>query len=224
MGKATTPRRTRGASEGARARPVGHSRAGRPRKEGERYDNGRLKPTGPNLRVVEMRRSLLGDGEARGAALRAAENPLDLMLARGWIDQDAKDAGRTFARLHAEARMTLAPVRVSQLETRVRTAPNLRVEPMALWRLSEVWRALEGQTAAVNALVEVCVLEAWPAWLIAAATTRDVAARAVFLGHPQRTLLNEGLEVVAQTLRRPPPKDLSQVRDQSRFIAWLRRI
>ena len=40
---------------------AGSSKAGRPEKEGPRLANGRLAPPGPNERVAELRKALLGD-------------------------------------------------------------------------------------------------------------------------------------------------------------------
>lgn len=56
----------------------GSSKAGRPRKEGDRYANGRLKPSGPNATVIEKRRA--GDAEA-------GEHPLDFALSQKWITE-----------------------------------------------------------------------------------------------------------------------------------------
>jgi hypothetical protein len=57
-------------------------KAGRPRKQGERYACGKLKPPGPNARIIAERRRLLG---ADGLDLSMASNPLDLAFARGWL-------------------------------------------------------------------------------------------------------------------------------------------
>lgn len=215
--RSTKPRRTRRAG-------IGHSRAGRPRKAGERYENGRLRPAGPNERVLALRRRLLDRPEAAAQGLRAAENPLDLMLARGWIGQEAHSAGKAFARLHAEARMSLAPIRVSSLERPVRGAGTVRTDPVALWRLNRIWAALAGRPAAAGALVEVCVLEAWPAWLIGAASAQDAQVRAGLLAGRGRAALEAGLAACAAQLREPLPRDLGEAREMGAFVDWVRTI
>jgi hypothetical protein len=91
----------------ARAR----STAGRPRKEGDRYPSGKLKPPLPNQRVIAERRILLG-----GAGdISKAENPLDLMLARGWITEDEHRAGRAYAFLYIKAGIDLPRLKTADL-------------------------------------------------------------------------------------------------------------
>lgn len=69
---------------------------GRPRKDGPRHPSGQLvQKVEPNAKVVELRRSLLG--EAPGARLADAEDPMSLALARGWITEAQPQAGRVYA-------------------------------------------------------------------------------------------------------------------------------
>jgi hypothetical protein len=73
---------------------------GRPRKAGPRHPSGRLvQKAEPNAKVVELRRALLGEPAASqpAAALAAAENPMSLALARGWISPEQHEAGLGFA-------------------------------------------------------------------------------------------------------------------------------
>jgi hypothetical protein len=221
MGKGSKPHRTakkRRKSTGFAQ--VGHSRSGRPRKDGERYANGRLKPAGPNERVLAQRRALLGEPEAGVGQLKAAENPLDLMLARRWVTPDLHQAGRNFAALHALARLSLPPVRTSDIETNVRAISQARTDPVAIWRLNEVWAQLAQD--ARNALIEVCVLEAWPPWLIGAARAGEPEIQRALLASRRRRALEEGLAAVAEVLARPTPAGLAAGSDITGFVEWLR--
>lgn len=224
MGKGSKPRRTSDGKRRSRGgAPVGHSRAGRPRKAGPRYANGRLKPPGPNEKVVEQRRALLGDRVAVGKALKAAENPLDLMLARGWLQTELHQAGRAFARLHACGRMSVPSVRTTSFDAPVRAANTLTADPVSLWRLREIWETLAGRPASVAALVDVCVIETWPAWLAGAAFASDDEVQTEYLNNRGRAALNHGLQAVADVIARPVPEDLKSGTDLSVFVDWLRR-
>ena len=217
MGKGSTPHRARPARKLRGG--LGHSRAGRPRKDGERYENGRLKPPPPNARVVAERRALLGEADAGRSRLKMAENPLDLILARGWLSREHYDAGRSFAALHGRARLSLPPIRTSSLETRVR-AVVAAGDATALWRLNEIWTELDGEGR--SALIEVCVLEVWPAWLVAAALTGDPAVReALLTGHRKRAL-ERALDAVGRQLMQPAPAGLSAGSALSRFVEWVK--
>ena len=224
MGKGSKPHRSsKGVRKSQRAGSIGHSRAGRPRKEGPRYANGRLKPPGPNEKVVAHRRMLLGEPDAAGARLKAAENPLDLMLARGWLQRKEYEAGRAFAALHARARLGMGPVRTAKLEREGRSARPVMGDGGAVNRLREIWSALEGRAAAVAALVDICVLEAWPGWLTAAARTREPAIRAALLAGEKKRALDAGLTVVSEVLGRPAGERAGNNSDLSLFIEWAAR-
>ncbi len=221
MGKGSRPHRSAKAGrKPASGATPGHSGAGRPRKEGERYASGRLKPPAPNARVVAERRALLGDAEAAGGALRAAENPLDLMAQRGWLSREAQGAGQAFARLHARGRMGLPKIRTSSPEPSVRGAQIASSDPTALWRLNEIWRGLAGDARAE--LINVCVLEAWPAWLVAAARTGEPTIRAALLAGRRKAALEEGLAAVARVLKAPTPAGLAAGSDLKLFADWVR--
>lgn len=77
----------------------GSQNAGRPRKDGARYPGGKLKPPAPNARVIAERAALLG----RDKSLEAADNPLDLAWARGWISERQHRAAQAFADAHRKA-------------------------------------------------------------------------------------------------------------------------
>lgn len=72
---------------------------GRPRQEGDRYPNGRLKPAGPNPIVVERRKAICDD-------VTMATCPLDAAYARGWISQRDHGAGKAYIAVHAGAGFT----------------------------------------------------------------------------------------------------------------------
>ncbi len=72
------------------------TRKGRPKKQGDRFPNGRLKPPGPNERVVAMRKAICDD-------VTMATCPLDAAFARGWISQAEHGAGKAFIALHSGA-------------------------------------------------------------------------------------------------------------------------
>lgn len=78
---------------------------GRPRKQGERYPSGKLKPAKPNAKVVAMRRAMLGAKDGERVDLAKAENPMDLALERGWISEKRHRAGQLFANLYRGIRM-----------------------------------------------------------------------------------------------------------------------
>jgi hypothetical protein len=68
----------------AKHRKRGSSKAGRPRKDGDRYPSGKLKPRGPNETTLAKRRA--GDASA-------GEHPLDFALSKGWLtERQHKDA------------------------------------------------------------------------------------------------------------------------------------
>lgn len=175
------------------------------------------------MTVVAERRALLGDKGAAGTRLRAAENPLDLLLARGWISRELYDGGRAFGAWHGRARLGMPAVRTSRLESAVRGGAAAAPDAVALARLSAVWAALEGRPAAVNALIEVCIVESWPVWLRCAALAEDAEARAGFLADPRREALIAGLEAAAEEARRAAPKLAAGGTDLSRMMEQLRR-
>lgn len=76
----------------------GRRGGGRPRKAGPRHPSGQLvQKVEPNAKVVELRRALVG--EAPGARLADAEDPMQLALARGWISEAQHRAGLAYASL-----------------------------------------------------------------------------------------------------------------------------
>jgi len=71
---------------------------GRPRQEGARHPGGQLvRKAEPNAKVMEIRRALAGPSAC--ARLEAAESPMSLALARGWISPEQHRAGEVYAAL-----------------------------------------------------------------------------------------------------------------------------
>lgn len=130
---------------------------GRPRKTGDRYPSGKLKPNvKPNSRVVAMRRALLGAKDGENVDLTKTEHPLDLALARGWLTQERYDAAQLFIRLYRGIRFPVMAV---------------SRDPSDLGVLSKEDRALIGEkmnwanmpSADVNRLFDAVVMAARPA-------------------------------------------------------------
>ncbi|HWE46871.1 MAG TPA: hypothetical protein VG407_12670 [Caulobacteraceae bacterium] len=211
---------------------------GRPRKPGLRYPSGQRVSGGPsktnnkpNREVIERRRRILGVDRASADDLRAAENPLDAMAARGWIEGPLAAAGHAYARLYRRAglqarRMTIA------LEQAPETSgvDARRIQDMTAEEIAEVWRVIENRRTAQNdggdgdaaataslsalwktlgplrsaELYAVCVLHDWPAWAL-----QRIAGRAeaeIARGQlERRSLLTEGLQLARDHLhpRRP---------------------
>lgn len=100
---------------------------GRPRKAGDRYPSGKLKPdVKPNSRVVAMRRALLGAKDGEAVDLTKAENPMDLALERGWMTERRHRAGQLFANLYRGIR--LPTLKVSRDTADFATAPPSPVD------------------------------------------------------------------------------------------------
>lgn len=127
---------------------------GRPRKTGDRYPSGKLKPdVKPNARVVAMRRALLGAKDGDNVDLTKTEHPLDLALARGWLTQERYDAAQLFNRLYRGIRFPVMTV---------------SRDPSDLGVLSKEDRALIGEklnwanmpSADVNRLFDAVVMSA----------------------------------------------------------------
>lgn len=86
-------------------------------------------PSGPNAKVVQMRRALLlggSGGTVERVDLAKAENPVDLALVRGWITEDQHRAARRYSMLwmrHARRVLGEMPgVKVSQGPATARSA------------------------------------------------------------------------------------------------------
>jgi hypothetical protein len=155
-----------------RRRKSGSSKAGRKRTDGERYPCGKKKPIKPNPKVVALRRALLGRDDLPVMALAAAENPLDLMLARGWLEARLHRAARDYAALVERAGLKGPAMRTAQFEKLARSFDAGSGDASAMATLRELWAQM--RPAEAQALHEVCVRESWPEWLIFRLAGRDV--------------------------------------------------
>ena len=127
---------------------------GRPKKAGDRYPSGQRKTAGPMKRpqtcepskaVLERRRAILGaEKDAPAKELRAAENPLDTMEARGWLEPSLARAGRALAELYRTAGHHARRVTAS-LEEAPETSgvDKRRITDMTPAEVAEIWRVLE---------------------------------------------------------------------------------
>lgn len=213
-------------------------KAGRKPKSGARWPSGKLKPTaeqiaarGPNPKVLAERRALLGRPDATPRELQKAENPLDCMAERGWLDRDLARYGFAYAELHRraglqQARMTiiaeeareasdvdglalrdLTPEALAQvweraMARRVAAGPS-DGDPEAAARLKALWRALG--YAACTELHSVCLVGSWPVWAMQKVCGRSDAEIGPKWLRRRETLVR-GLEVVREHLapRRQP--------------------
>lgn len=164
---------------------------GRPKHDGERYPNGRLKPPLPNAVVLARRHAMFG-GAATVTQLKAAESPLSFMRAKGWLSTAdtstaegqkrataeitrRAEAAAAYAALYRAAGLDLPTLRTGDLgeadltrntgqvtfDTIARRDPD--GDPAAMERLRACWNAMTGPER--QTLLEVCLMLAWPQWL-----------------------------------------------------------
>lgn len=139
-------------------------KSGRKRAEGERHACGKLRPPGPNPKVLAIRRAMLGREDLEPAALAAAENPLDLMLARGWIEERLHRAAVAYAALHRRAALEAPALRSASFEKVAGSFDGAAGDGAAMAELRTIWTALAPAQAQV--LLEVCVRASWPQWMV----------------------------------------------------------
>lgn len=194
------------------------SKGGRPRKTGERHACGKLiQADAPNAKVVALRQALLGPAPRGQADLAAAESPMGLALARGWITEAQHRAGVAYARAwrrsHPQRRVTthLTEVpgdpaardrrKLAELSDAELTAafdavldatdrrPPETTELEARTRYNALSRAM---TAAEQAEVFACFcLESWPQWIV-----QRCAGNFDTAWERKRRLLVAGLEAI----------------------------
>jgi hypothetical protein len=140
--------------------------------EGARYPSGDLKArppkdVPPNPTVVDLRRALMGQSEAPVGALTPAENPFDLIRARGWITEEQHRAGQDYAALCKRAGLctptlrTFDPDRTRGHDNSEGDEPH-RVKAMATLRT--IWERIGPKASEeMNAL---CVHGYWRNWII----------------------------------------------------------
>lgn len=204
----------------SKIKPRGSSKAGRPRKEGDRYPNGRLKPPGPNERVLEKRRA--GDAEA-------GEHPLDFALSQRWITEqmhrDADAYRQAFGRSHiglGAPRLGMAslPEVVPSEELRINWSqmsdaeiveifdkvfgdvpppPNADADKTALGK----WREMNAHLSAAEQqeMFKVCIMGSWPFWMVKMASEHALGRQ----DQQRMEALFGGLQGVAN-VRRPKRK------------------
>lgn len=196
----------------------GSSRAGRPRKEGDRYPSGKLKPPGPNERVIVKRKA--GDADA-------GEHPLDFALSQGWLDErlhrTAMDYRAAYGRAHFDGAPRLAMGGLA--EAMPSEAIKLKWAEMADADIVEIFDQVfsvdtppEGRDASAakawlrwkmlnNALrpdereelFRVAILGSWPFWMPKAASDLALGAN----DQRKRSLLFSALEGASRAMRPP---------------------
>lgn len=161
----------------------GSSKAGRPKKAGDRYPSGKLKPPGPNIIVLRRREQ----GDALGG-----DHPLDFALARKWITErqhkDAMAYRATFNRAHiCGPRLSIGRLseRPASEELRINWSQMSDAEIVAIFdqvfggeimpedaakrdeQAMGRWRLLNAALAPAEReeLFRVCVLGSWPFWM-----------------------------------------------------------
>lgn len=206
-----------------KAKRRGSSRAGRPRIEGERYANGRLKPRGPNETVVSKRRA--GDAEA-------GEHPLDFALSQKWITERQHRDAMTYRSAYQFAHIggprmstgSLPEVPESELPPLEVLIRNLSQIPdadiTAAWdkffgggeepaaqpddsKALKQWKVLNLTLtqAERQQLFQVAVLGSWPFWMPKLASEHALGRQDV----ERRDALMGALGGVARALRPPKP-------------------
>lgn len=198
----------------------GSSKAGRPRKEGDRYPSGKLKPPGPNARTVDRRKA--GDSEA-------GEHPMDFALSKGWFTERDHQAAASylaaFNRAHIggprlshgglcevvpseELRMNWSQLSDEEIEEIFDKVFNIvgapvdqeTLEAAALGRWKHLNAALTGEERAE--LFLVCVLGSWPFWMPKRAADHALGAK----DERKVSTLKNALGAVSRALRPEKPK------------------
>lgn len=210
----------------AKRKSRGSSKAGRPRKSGERFPGGKLKPSGPNETVIERRK--IGDASA-------GEHPLDFALGQAWINEAQHRAGMayraTFNRSHAglmgpqlalqrlpetdeseQLRVNWSALSDEQIVDIfdkvfcVEPAPEDKLEreaaAMLLWKRLNA--ALTGSER--EEMFRVCVLGSWPFWMPKEGAGIALGAR----DSHKRSMLLGALGAVSRAAR-PPRKDIGRI-------------
>lgn len=199
-------------------------RGGRPRRAGPRHPSGKLvQKVEPNARVMAERRVLLGEPLAPPAALSAAEHPMALALARGWISEEQHRVGEAFAvawrRSHPQRRppgieerpdpaqrdlrrvgemsdTELAGAFDAILRSRPDPADQARAEAAARARYVALCRVMTAQEQ--NEVFLAFCLASWPQWIL-----QRCAGRFDTAWERKHRLLTSGLEAASGVLRGP---------------------
>lgn len=211
----------------SKRRKKGSSKAGRPRKDGERYPSGKLKPRPVNETVLAKR--AIGDAAA-------GEHPMDFALSRGWVTEQQHRSAMayraTFNRAHGPAAggPKLALSKLAEVEpaealkvswaimtdeeiteifdrvfsVRPEDTERERAEAEALER----WRVFNAALTPGEReeLFMVCVLGSWPFWMPKKASDHPLGAKDL---RKQAALLT-GLDVVGSK-RVAPRRDIGKI-------------
>jgi hypothetical protein len=210
----------------ARHRKRGSSKAGRPRKVGDRFPGGKLKPNnGPNARVLELRRGMLGDAKLD---ISLASDPIDLAHARGWLTDAQHKAARTLGRLYRQAGFGAPHMDAGGLSE---VQPSLQIDArsfatMADEEIETIWDVVfcdEGEVnresqaekatvlwgrimgslpkAVQSEVFSVCIAGSWPQWIVWQANGQDVPP----VWALKKDRLFEGLQSVRDVMRKERP-------------------
>ena len=219
MGKGSWKRRKAGAR--------GHQQAGRPKQDGERYSNGRLKPRPPNPKVIEMRKALMGNAKVD---LSKASDPVDLAHSRGWLTDGEHRAAKKLEQLYQMA--GFGPPRMNgnglsevqpALDIDARSFATMPdKDAVAIWdkvfssEADEVDREQQGaaamrlwcsimkelSTPVREELFSVCIASSWPQWVVFMASDRPLTPNV----SARRDRLIQGLGAVRQAVMRTKQK------------------
>jgi hypothetical protein len=208
----------------------GSSNAGRPRKEGERYANGRLKPSGPNATVVEKRRA--GDAEA-------GEHPLDFALSQKWITERQHRDAMAYRSIYQSAHIGGPRLSLGSLtEVPPHEALTMNWSQMTDAEITEIFDAVFGEDmpplnpeeahaqalkhwrllnahlspAERQQLFLVSVMGSWPFWMTKAASETALGSQ----DRDRRDTLFGAINGVGRALR-PPKRPTIQPVPYTRF-------
>lgn len=203
----------------------GSSKAGRPRKEGERYANGRLKPAGPNAMVIEKRRA--GDAEA-------GEHPLDFALSQKWITERQHKDAMVYRSIYQEAHIGGPRLSLATLtEVPPQEALTMNWSQMSDAEITEIfdavfsedmpptnpeqanalalkhWRLLNAHLSPSERqqLFLVSVMGSWPFWMTKAASDKALGVQ----DRERRDALFGAINGVGRALRPPRKSTISSV-------------
>ena len=190
------------------SRSVQGAQGGRPRKEGDRMPSGRLRDPGPNPRMLEQRRALLGSG----ANEKLDHNdPLDVALARGWLSQERHQIANRLSGMfrragtHLPAGMRVADYGEATLRREVAeqvTGGSVAYVPVSdLDGDPEAWAKVKLALDAMKPVQRKIVISAviqreWPQWLRLRLSGLSISTR-------EQVDLEDGLDVVAWAMRPP---------------------
>lgn len=203
----------------AKRRRRGSSKAGRPKKGGERFPCGKLKASGPNPTVVAKRRA--GDASA-------GEHPLDFALSNNWITERMHKDAMAYRAAYARTQIggpqlslgglqespdpetlrtnwsELSDAYIGELFDKVFSAeplPEVKelqdIQALARWRNLNLALSPEER----HELFLVCVVGSWPFWMPKRTNGTALGAKDML----KQEALFRGLGSVGRALR--PPKE-----------------